>query len=223
MYPMYDPAFMSMEQSKAMAAASRKATMSKKRRNTNRNRNTGLRGEIKSHDVAMTGLITNSTGLVQCVNLIAAGTDYNQRIGRQVHIKSIEIRAVLPPMTTELLNRWKLMLVWDKQPNGALAAVSDILDTATSVSMNNLENRNRFRVIRTWGGLNGYVDTTNHSSSEPFVNMDEFVKLSLKTTYNAATANIADISTGALLLLAVGSEATGTTFIGNVRVKFLEV
>ena len=44
-------------------------------------------------------------------------------------------------------NMARIMIVYDRQPNGAIATIANILSAATSVSFMNLDNRDRFKVI----------------------------------------------------------------------------
>jgi hypothetical protein len=197
-------------------------------RTINLPRNTGMRGEYKTHDVAAGSYEMDTTGTIVCLNLIAAGTDYNQRIGRQIHIKAVKFSMYTYPQSTSAAGtKYKIMLIQDKQPNGALAGITDVLNAVHGTSQNNLQNRNRFRIIRAWSGVLGYYNETATqamNSDNNTVNFEEYVKTSMVTTYNAATANIADITTNALLFLVCGTRATnsGYTLYGTVRVKFVE-
>lgn len=93
-------------------------------------------------------------GSIQCINQIAQGTDMTNRIGRHVDMKSLEIiYFVVSPTTAyyDLLTWW---LVYDRQPDGNLPNVGDILDLTpgqpTVLSfMNTRSNRDRFTLLRT--------------------------------------------------------------------------
>ena len=97
------------------------------------------KNEKKSVSLGIANYACNSTGSVTALNLVATGTDFTNRIGRKINIKSVFIRGWVFPEDNDTLQQMaRVMLVWDEQPNGALAAVTDILDTVDSSSQLNL-------------------------------------------------------------------------------------
>jgi len=121
------------------------------------------------------------------------------------------------------------MLVWDKQPNKALAAITDILDSVSANSMNRRENAGRFVVVRRWDFvLHGKGDGS--TTSDYVKNFDEWVKLPKgcvsQCTSAGANGVIGEIISGALHLVSVGITAAGTAAAEakmNVRVNFRDV
>ena len=113
------------------------------------------RPELKYSDSNISGAI-NTTGLVTLLHVPVLGTDFTNRIGRKTLIKSVFLRGLLSrDLTTAsaLACQCRMILVLDKQPNGAAPAITDILVAANSYSQLNPNNRDRFRVIR------DYVET----------------------------------------------------------------
>lgn len=100
-----------------------------------------------STSVANTGVILNSGTL----NNIAQGVTESTRVGRKCTIVGIHWRytTVLQNSTGSVntLDNLRMVLYMDKQCNGATAAVTDILETATRLSFNNLANKDRFRIL----------------------------------------------------------------------------
>jgi len=88
------------------------------------------------------------------LNLIAQGTNENERIGRKVHIRSIMWRwlctldnDVLPGNTSVFP---RLMVILDKQCNGAPSVASGNngpMESANFQSFNNLENSHRYKIL----------------------------------------------------------------------------
>jgi hypothetical protein len=101
---------------------------------------------------------TASTSIIP-LNLIAAGSSFFNRIGRRIELRSIDIcfqiqniSGVSRLVPADLL---RIMVVYDRQTNGALPSISDIIQDTDSNANNltnsmsgpNLNNRDRFMVL----------------------------------------------------------------------------
>lgn len=178
--------------------------------------NAGLKDERKFIDTTATANGLNTTGVVQAINLSAIGDDNNSRDGRQTLNTSIKIRGLISPedLTTNP-SLVRVLLVWDKQPNGALATIANILSNATALSMNNLDNKYRFKILRDYqfpvGGQNNTA-TQTYVQSPTVWDINDFVKLppDCVTGWTGTTAAIASVATGSLLLVQIGTQAAGT-------------
>jgi hypothetical protein len=119
------------------------------------------------------------------------------------------------------------MLIYDDQPNGALPAITDILNTADPASQLNLNNRDRFRVLKDkCFAFDPYLQSA--SASAQIFSVRIYRKLNIDCTFNGVNGGtIADIQTGALLLAYVGSNAAGVSTDANAylssRVRFLDM
>ena len=101
---------------------------------------------------AAAGPSANTTTIVD----IAQGTGESQRIGRKCTITNIHIRLNYEFISSgsndmtemaEAHETVRFILYWDKQCNGATAAVTDLLDTDVYNSFRNLANGKRFNVL----------------------------------------------------------------------------
>lgn len=184
--------------------------------------------EVKAVDGPQNEHTVTSAGLVFAINLVSEGSSFFNRIGRRIAMKSVEWKGVIYPVIVTNQNvsngQLRFMIVYDRQPNGALAAVSDILldtDNQGNTSTNNesginLNNRDRFSVVMdkkmatpqyafTTGTPNQITDTwpTDGAFQEGCgAQIHEFRKLhGIETHYKASSspAVIGDIATGALL------------------------
>jgi len=179
--------------------------------------------ELKSFDFNLATIGAGGDGgltgtfNIKCINTISIGADINQRVGRQITIKSIQMHIQIyydQDQTVPVFCRF--LLVWDKQSNGTLAASTDILVAGDTSSAKNLNNRNRFTILKDQEIL--LVKGTEASGySEDF-----YKRTSLTTTYNAGVAGTyADISQGTLLFCSVGqvgSDYPLTT--GFIRIRY---
>jgi len=186
--------------------------------------------ELKYVDIAAANYAADTTGSVTCLNLTAVGDDNTTRDGRQICNRSIHVQGILNPVdNTAGPNLARMMLVWDAQPNsGAIATITNILTASTSVSATNLDNRERFTVLRDSRFAQGTISDTATQAFSNGTNtymVNEFVNLKdVKTTYSGTTAAIGSVATGALLLVTIGSvgAVAGGTFNLTTRLRFTD-
>jgi len=187
--------------------------------------------ELKYHDVASAAYAGDTTGTVTALNLTAVGDDNTSRDGRQICNRSVQILGHVYATGDGSLNTFsRLLLVWDSQPNsaGAVPAITDILVASTSNSMLNLDNRERFSILRDLKFSTGPVSTTAtmaYAGSPTNHVVDIFLNLKdIKTTYSGTTATIGSVATGSLLMVTIGNRAAGAaaTFTLNTRVRFTD-
>lgn len=183
--------------------------------------------------------VLNSTGAVggqntnKPFNAIQAGTGFFNRIGNRITMKSLHLVGTLTTtanVTAGIVEYLRIMVVYDKQANGAAPAITDILlDTAqdaTSVtnawSSTNINNRDRFLIL-----MDDRIDIPNNAATaltaeqqsimpqggdQQEVNINRFIKLNdLEAMYKASSspAVIGDITVGALWLVTLGTAAAG--------------
>lgn len=115
-------------------------------------RGDGNRPEMKFHDLDITDAVVAANGVIQAEVLkIPQGNGEQNRIGRRIIIKKISWRyAVALPATSTAVNTGdslRVMMILDQQCNGALPAVTDILEANDWQSFNNLANSKRFVIL----------------------------------------------------------------------------
>lgn len=187
-------------------------------------------GELKSLDnPAFVGTLSALAQLTT-QNLIRAGSSYFNRIGRKIDMRTFRLVALISPLRTCTFHDYvRILVVYDRQTNGALPAAADILQTTDQAGTNtnggfsgvNLNNRDRFLILRDMRiTLPSLTDTagviTNVGVIDPVsksINIDMYIKLKgLITQYKAdsAPAVIGDIATGSLIVMTIGIQAAGT-------------
>ena len=202
--------------------------------------------ELKSVDT-VNGAATvtqaiNTTGTLTAVNLIEAGSGFNNRVGRRVEMKSLHLTGLIQPTGTGQIatDIGRIMVIYDRQPNGALPAISNILrqydqsstSYTTALSGINPDQRERYLVLMdervvlpavNTSGFTGAVDGVNKT-----FNINRYIKMAnLKTHYSAdsAPAVIGDIATGAVYILTLGSIASpneGWKFTASWRLRYTD-
>jgi len=173
--------------------------------------------------VALYGMDT--TGSITMLNGVATGTDFTNRIGRKVVWKSFLVQGHSIPQDASVSpNLGRVMIIYDTQPNGALPAMTDVLVTADATSPLQLNNRDRFRVLWDKRVVNGvYADAATQATADQTIKeIRKYKKCNLQTIYDGTTAAIADIQSGCIFLLTIGTQASGASYNArlNIRLRF---
>ncbi len=118
-----------------------------------RGRRAVANGEKKFLDTVKADTALTVAGVIfdDSLNHIAQGVTESERLGRKVVIHSLHLKGKVSSVAVTTIgdtgNRYRILIYQDKQANGATAAVTDVLETATIDSFRNLSNIGRFRVL----------------------------------------------------------------------------
>lgn len=163
-------------------------------------------------------------------NAISQGTDENKRIGREIRMKKFEFNGWLNTDGGSNLNNdaIRILIVYDKHANGTTATAADILVQPPtgylSLSFPNTINSNRFIIL--WDKLVCTPGKSNSSTGGNDTNTyihRASIDLDASAIYNGASTSP---TSGAILLVAVGSRLGGSTAIwvleGQVRLTYVD-
>lgn len=198
-------------------------------------------GELNFVDRINQALALDTTGTVLLLNGTVPGTNEFNRIGRKITMKAIRLRFGLFPAApaagqNEAL---RILLVYDRQSNGAAPAWADVIQSqdaagttsSTAWDHRNESNRDRFVVLRDWhfkatGAAGIFANSLDGTEFTKDSTYDVYVRLKgLETHYNTGTAGtIADITTGALFMMSLGTSAAvnaSRTCAVHSRVNFI--
>ena len=165
-----------------------------------------LNVEYKKHDVAEADQSANSTTpQVRLLNGIELGDDFDQRDGRSIRFKSIEmrLRAYLDAGDTGVENATvRVLLVLDTKPRGTLPVWADIVSSTgtTITSSRQMTSRNRFVIKKEF-----LIDLC--ASGTSIWSQKEYMKVDFHTIFGADGSGIADIEDNALYLVFTSSRA----------------
>lgn len=168
------------------------------------------------------------------------GSDYKNRVGSRVKNKSIDVH-IWPYFSGAGAGYsagevYRLMLIYDAQPNAAVPVTADVLlsttNTTLATSPVNLTNRDRFMVLRDTFWVVPTTVTGTAASNTAAVAVQPgcppvihwYVKLrALETIYRATAGAIGDITSGALFVLAL-TESTTSAFAFSLssRLRFYD-
>jgi len=172
-------------------------------------------------------LALDTTGRIQPVNLITSGSGFNNRIGRKIEMQSLHLHGVLVQTgtATTTTDYTRIVVVYDRQTNGAIPVLQDIFtnysqtsSTSSSVFSDlNPDERERFQILADYRLVlpaTTAAGTTGASDGlQPTFNVNRFIKLNgASTIYKGDTSPsvIGDIATGALYIITMGSFAPGS-------------
>jgi len=169
--------------------------------------------------------IISSTPAKILLNGLVQGSDATQRVGRQIVIKKFIARLtfVMPTVDPATKPTWpsfvRVMLVYDMQTNATAFTLTDLFNDSTDfAALQNLNNRDRFKVIKDKVySLNKSAQFTTDASDMGACRFVKIYKrLNLPTTYNAnSTGNVGDIQTGSLYLLVFANGCNNSATAGD--------
>lgn len=175
--------------------------------------------EFKSHDVyGQTNI--NNTGTLVLLNGLSNGDDYDDRDGRQVRFKSLQLntRCLLDSVSaTNTL--FRMIIFIDKQPNAGAPAVTELLDLTSAPRTDahrNLDNRKRYVILK------DKRFCVNQIVPEKIV--DVYKKIDMKTIYDdSSTSTINDITSNSFYVYFVSDQAVNTPQVTyNARLRFVD-
>lgn len=193
-------------------------------------RSGGYRGsrpsmEMKYIDNQKASYNADTTGTITHINAVPQGASESNRIGRKMNNRSIEVRGTVAANSLTLATTARILFVYDRQPNKALAAIGDILDIADSYGLKKDANKERFLILKDkMFSIAGNTTTAGQITDKSIQHFKWFKKCRLPTVFsNVGSGAIGDVTTGALLMITTGGTAAGTaaaTFALSTRVRF---
>lgn len=182
-----------------------------------------------SSALATNGSILNSGSICNVVQ----GAGESNRIGRKVTLKKIMFKysvacPALSWTSSKTYDVVRVIIYHDKQANGATAAVTDILETDTYHSFNNLANKGRFKILydklHTLAPMSVWYDTGGTANKiNGYIVEDSFFKnIEIPIEFSGATGAIGEIASNNIGLLVLTLDGTDmqTQMEGQVRLRF---
>jgi len=196
--------------------------------------------ELKVFDIDNATYNVNTSGSFTLLCVPQQGDDMTNRDGRKIKLQSLYIRGLIrmeptitPSSPEEVSSQLCRVIIFvDYQPNAAAPGVTDVLKEALPQSQLNLNNRDRFKIIKDKTFVfDSFIYNTTATQSVAAMNrtihpVKIFKRLNINTIFNATNGTtIASISSGALYMLCIGTEAAGGTdgnLVVSTRVRFSE-
>lgn len=166
--------------------------------------------EMKFFDTtkANTTVAAAGTVLSPSLNLIPQGTTESNRIGRKCVVRGVHMYATitLPAPTVGTASSYadwvRLVIVKDKQCNGAAAVVTDIFENGDLNSFHNLANSGRFKTLHDELYKIESKSGTNAVASQDFHQCEFHKNMKLPLEFDNTTGAITEIKSNNILVLA---------------------
>lgn len=157
-----------------------------------------------------------STWTITCLNDVVQGTSGTTRIGRKILMKSLICQGYL----TNTSNIARILIVYDKQSNGAAPAATDVLTSNTIFALMNLDNRDRFIVV---ADIYPFAQSENLAGNDT-TTMAYYLrrKMNLETIYSGNAGTVADITSGGLFMMTNVNGGTIAGESGITRIRFVD-
>lgn len=182
----------------------------------------------KAVDIPSSVLTLNTTASATLLNGVAQGAAFYQRLGNRFAMRALLLKLNIYPLrtSTQVNEMIRLLLVYDRQANGAAPTYSDIIqarDSAGGTTSNildspNVDKKSRYQILWDWWQPASTMTVTGPVITNPGVQanaqtfkIQKLIPLpALLTQCDGATSGIGDIETGSLYLFAVGSAASAS-------------
>ncbi len=189
---------------------------------------------------AMTAAEIDPTGTIKCLTAPAQGASEQNRLGRKITLKSIQINGVID--RTGLIGSAgviassaviQISLILDTQTNGATLNSEDVFHNPGNTGnlcasgLRDMEQIQRFKVLKTWKILlphsDGFWDGTNIIRDSVHRRFHCYKKLNIPVTFKlSATEGVAQVVDNSLHMIAYKSDPVNPVLIEyNCRVRFV--
>ncbi len=193
-------------------------------------------GERKFFDTDLDAVFTTIAATMELANLniIVQGNTESNRIGRKVILKRVDCKGLItlpstadPTATSEIV---RLLLVCDKQTNGAAFTATDLWETDSYRSFNNLANSSRFQVLKSKtytfsapaGSGRGSTDTLAWGEKAIAWKMGVNLNLTIEFDNSATTGAVTTQRSNSLWLVSQSTSGIVVMSLSTSRVRFIE-
>lgn len=186
--------------------------------------------ERKFADNAQPSINTSTFGASHSfIPNIAQGTGESERIGRQITIKTLQLRCIyrndVTNTNTQTAAGIRILCILDKQANGTEIGPSDVLETTEYLSYLNLVNRHRFTVLMDkyfqLNSMGGAYDGVTSKFVEHEGVFSWYKKTNIPIEYSAMTGGTTERRSNNIVMIAIGN-STHVAYQFKFRVRFVD-
>lgn len=196
-----------------------------------------LGAEKKTIDQQWLGSASASNTDPWLLNATATGSDFTQRIGRRIKMKSLLLRVYLSvdaAIAASTTNLCRVLVVLDKQWNATttaggavsgappVATAYNITPVLTNIFINsatNLNNRDRYKIL-----VDKFMTISQSGPAGGQISI--YKKMNIDVTYGGTTFDGGSIQTNALLIYIISNQTAGTndaSFNATSRIRFVDM
>jgi len=170
-----------------------------------------FRRELKHHTInsatvnlTLADTWSNLSAATSDLCLVAQGNGPGERIGHRIYIKSLQVKITVSLTTTtaslaqDVLPRYKIMVVLNKQANGAVSVGNQVYDWGTfgQKAYRNLNYTEKYKVLKYWDQLIDASAVTRPAAGNAvtrhIIDHRLVFKTPIKIEYSGATGSIAE-------------------------------
>jgi len=172
--------------------------------------------------------IASGGTVVGSLNLVPAGTGESQRLGRKVFVKQVQARFAITLATTTAATGdvIRVLVVLDKQANGANPVVTDVVETSDYKAFNNLANKGRFRTLfdRSYSiNASGFAGDGTTNGGGPTVIHDAFYrKVNIPIEFDSTAGAITEVKSNNLVVLTFAKVGAICVLDARFRIRFID-
>lgn len=161
-------------------------------------------------------LDVDTGGEIQLLNGMQRGTADGTRIARRINMIALELRAYVSTPVDADEQTGRLMIVYDRQPNGIALAITDVINTSNPVGVKQYDNDKRFEIL--------YDETyciRKHGTEFKQPHFEIEIPMNHIVHYNSGNAgSVADILYGSLYVISVGNVAAAVEDTGTFNFRY---
>ncbi len=158
--------------------------------------------EIHYLDNVQSAVNMSTTATFVLLNGMQLGDTAITRTGQSIKMDALDLNAYVTGNLTAVQTSSRILIVLDKQPNGAIFAIGNLLNSTTSTSMFTVGGQSRFVVLFD----NAFALSTGGPLNCQF---SKRIQLGQHTEYNTGNAgDITDINTNSLYLVFLSDQGT---------------
>ena len=187
-------------------------------------RNAGRPQESKFYDSSDNTAVPQAGDIGPSLCLVTQGTGDSERLGRKIFPQSIGLKGSLtfaPAAGTVYGDNVRVILYIDHQSNGALPAVTDILQAANYNQWRNLDNSARFTILHDKVyNVFARVGATN-TWVYPF-NVWKRLPKGMVINFDASAGAVTDLTSANIGVLSIAQQAGLTTLDYVSRLRYTD-
>jgi len=172
--------------------------------------------EQKMVDTTFAGTVITQTGSIQCVSLIAQGTDYNQREGLSIGANNLRISVSGVANATNKTNFLRMIVLVDLENHGAVITTGGLFEsTGADIYLSPYKHydADRYKIL-----MDEHIVLIDQQVA---LNKRFAMPLDYDIQFNSTGATLADIYPGAIFVVLVSDQPTnGPTVAFDARLTF---
>lgn len=194
--------------------------------------------EFKFFDTAVSSTISTTGATITSLNLSAQGSGEQNHVGNKITVTAIDFRGFIQwqssmPLANFDDARVRIMIVLDKQCNSAVAGGAEIWEDNTVFnSFNNLDNTDRFVILRDWveSPTSPIATTTDNWATAantviqcPPTGLKFHKRVNIPILFTGSSGAIGTIKSNNIFICAIGNANDAVhTLKGTARIRFVD-